>query len=264
MRPNYAMSGKAGPAASDALARSNSVVSTGSRRSYAYTMDVAPGKNTQRKQNQNFSVSRVSDSLCSSLCLPPSCSRSPPGCQCKQSPAACLQQAPKRRLCIRVQPDFVQPGVHGLLAVLDGMLQQLSSDTWHLGQPCACLQTVDASDHSSEGMGERRGVDQVSTSSGSQASMLSMGSSGRLMLHALARALIGLCRQLGQLPACTCTFPPAHTRAAKACVHVGILLAGVLSLLVPSLMLTPCTSGPAGQEVATLLRPSKSSNTGRK
>ena len=59
-RPNYAMSGKAGTAASDALARSNSVVSTGSRRNYAYTMDVAPGKNTQRKQNQNFSVSLVS------------------------------------------------------------------------------------------------------------------------------------------------------------------------------------------------------------
>ena len=188
-RPNYAMSGKAGPAASDALGRSNSVVSTSSRRSYAYTMDVAPGKNTQRKQNQNFSVSLVCGCSCSSLCLPSSCKR-PPGCQ-GTAPAVCLQQAPERWLCTRIQPNFVQSGVHALVAVLEGTLQQLGSNIWHLRQPCACLQTVDASDHSSEGMSERRGGDQASTSSGSQASMLSMNSSGRLMLYAVLAISMG-------------------------------------------------------------------------
>ena len=140
-RPNYAMSGKAGTAASDALARSNSVVSTGSRRNYAYTMDVAPGKNTQRKQNQNFSVSLVSGCSCSSVCPSLSCS----GPLIVRVPAVCLQQAPESQLCTLRQPDSVQPGVHALLAVLGGMLQQLTQRQQApeaalcLSADCGCL-----------------------------------------------------------------------------------------------------------------------------
>ena len=40
-------------------------------------------------------------------------------------------------------------------------------------------------------MGERHGGDQASTSSGSQASMLSMGSSGKLALQALLLHSVG-------------------------------------------------------------------------